>query len=252
MFPLVHYFVNSELAAKKELFVSPLTALGALWPDLASGAGYDRDLAHESGDEFYAWCLSHAPQSLALARGVISHGSIPHCVDYYADEAWPGAPDYPKGWCFLQGEPYRQAVAEATRLPENMIWWKAHNFVEMSYELLTDAAHPELKYRLLAAVRDQKAIRLAAETLSAYTGRPQERIAAAFCNTPDIFAIETVDADTLAEKQCLGFAFRHHHHQGNAKAMAALLRRMQQELAAGYPAFIAEVIARTGEVLEKY
>ena len=252
MFPLVHYFVNSEIAAKTGKTVPRLTALGGLWPDLAANAGCSRDEAHMMGAAFHAWCLAQAPEGRDLARGIISHGSAPPCVDYYADEAWPDTPDYPKGWCFLQGEAYRDAVAAATRLPERMIWWKAHNFVEMSYELLTDAAHPDLKLELLAAIHDEEAVNTAARLLAAYTGKPAGVIAGCFRHAPDTFAIATVSADELAQKQCLSFVMRHRHCDGDAAAMAALLLRMRDELAADYPAFLAVAVARTAEILAKY
>ena len=60
-------------------------------------------------------------------------------------------------------------VAKATHLPENLIWWKAHNFVEMSYELITDSDYPQIKDELLAALHDTEAKKTAAKILSAYS-----------------------------------------------------------------------------------
>ena len=94
MFPLVHYFVNRQIYGS----VPTLMALGGIFPDLAAGAGMNRDKAHEMGANFHTWCKNNAPEGIPLSIGIASHGINPHGVDYFSDEFWPG---YKKGWCFL-------------------------------------------------------------------------------------------------------------------------------------------------------
>ena len=59
-------------------------------------------------------------------------------------------------------------VAAATHLPADLIWWKSHNFVEMSYELITDGDYPQIKNELLTALYDTEAKKTAAQILSSY------------------------------------------------------------------------------------
>lgn len=244
MFPLVHYFVNRKIYN----FVPPLMRLGALWPDLAAAAGWERDAAHAMGRDFYAWCRQREPNCLDLALGAASHGLEPRGVDYFADEHWPG---YRKGWCFMKGEPYMELVGQTTRLPEDMLWWKAHNFVEMGCELLTEAADPSLKLELLAAVNDQAAREEAARVLSAYCGAAPERIAAVFANAPRTFAIASITPLELAHKQCRAFAHRHQHHDGDPVAMAALLEQIRDDLTGDYPGFMTLLAEETGRALRE-
>lgn len=245
MFPLVHYFVNRQIYGS----VPTLMALGGIFPDLAAGAGLDRNKAHEMGEDFHAWCQKNAPEGIPLAIGIASHGINPCGVDYFSDEFWPG---YKKGWCFLQGEPYMELVAAATHLPENLIWWKAHNFVEMSYELITDSDHPNIKDELLSALHDTEAQKTAAQILSAYSGVAAEPIVDTFCNAPNIFAIEDISAAKLAFKQDLSYKIRHNITDADTEAMAELITKMSQKLRSGYYPFLKDVISFTAQALSDY
>lgn len=245
MFPLVHYFVNKKIYN----YVPPLMILGGLFPDIASCSGMNRDEAHIMGASFHNWCQKNAPWGIPLAKGIISHGIDPHCVDYYADEFWPG---YEKGWCFLQGEKYMEEVAKATGLPPNLIWWKSHNFVEISYELITNQDHPQLKNELLAAVHDEIATKEAATILSAYTGISKIKIIDSFANVPNIFALNEITAESMAYKQNIAFMIRHQVTKADTTAMTALITQMSQDLKAGYYPYIEKIIAKTAEVLAKY
>lgn len=245
MFPLVHHFVNSQILKN----TSHLTALGSLFPDLATGIGYDRNQAHMMGHDFYLWCQKHRPQSLDLARGIISHGIDPHGLDYYADEYWP---NYHKGWCFMLGENYMAQVAAATRLPEDLIWWKAHNFVEMGCELLTNQQYPLLKEQLLTAINDEDAKRTASDILSAYTGKRSDDIRRIYDKVPQIFAIEQINPLSLAQKQSEAFIIRHHINNADVEEMAALLIRISREIKQEYHSFLADIIPKISLVLECY
>lgn len=245
MFPLVHYFVNSQIINP----VPSLMALGGLFPDIATAAGVDRDAAHSLGGPFHAWCKMSAPKMIPLAKGIISHGIDPHGVDYYADEYWPGGQ---KGWCFQHGEKYMAQVAQVTQLPPNLIWWKSHNFIEMGCELITDRDQPKIKDALRAAIEDRAAIREAAAALAAYTGIASENIVGAFARVPDIFAIDEISAKKLADKQNISFALRHRVTAADPPAMAKLICQISRELEPFYYPFFEKIIAKTGRVLSGY
>ena len=245
MFPLVHYFVNRQIYGS----VPTLMALGGIFPDLAAGAGMNRDKAHEIGANFHTWCKNNAPEGIPLSIGIASHGINPHGVDYFSDEFWPG---YKKGWCFLQGEPYMDMVAAATHLPADLIWWKSHNFVEMSYELITDSDYPQIKNELLTALYDTEAKKTAAQILSSYAGVPPEPIVDIFNNAPNIFAIDDISAEKLAFKQDLSYKIRHNINDADIDAMTKLLSKMSQELRCGYYPFIKQLISLTAQALSSY
>lgn len=255
MFPLFHYFVNKKIYQERTSFL----VLGGLWPDLASaacpnekGRGLEiRNLSHASGDEFYHWCSEHAPEAKDLARGIISHGIEPQCVDHYADEAWPGAE---RGWCFMEGIPYIERVAEATQLPKGYRWWKTHNFVEMACELLVQEEDPDLGSEIMAALQDTEAIRAAAALLAEYYQLDAERIRLLYENAADIYAIQPANSRELAERQKRSFAFKPGIKDSTADvdAMAALIETMAEELRPKYRGFLDYLFAQIRPVLLQY
>jgi hypothetical protein len=244
MFPIVHYYANLAVYGQ----TPPLMALGGLFPDLASGAGMERDEAHTMGAGFYRWCAQKAPEMLPLARGVVSHGIMPFGVDYYADEYWP---DCEKGWCFEQGKPWIERINAVTRLPERLGWWKSHNFVEMSYELLTIEQFPSIGAEIMAALSDSALLEEAARALNRYTNKDSKLIIDMFSIAPQIFSLAEVSPRTLAERQDAAFRRRHNVYDADIEGMAALLTEMKETLRPGYGAYMSEMTGLVGAMLER-
>lgn len=247
MFPLVHYFVNRKIYDSS----SNLMILGGLWPDLASGAHFDRNQAHAMGDKFYTWCQTHAPEGLPLARGILGHGIQPRCVDYYADEQWGNGP---KGWCFQIGKKYEQAVGAATGLGPDYAWWKSHNFVELCCEMLTNQRYPELGREITAATKDESAKELAAELLSAYGSCASADVIRMFTLGPEIFELNDLCPINLAEKQKTSISFKLRGAKPNCDlpAMAALLEQMRDDITEIYGPFMDDLIRLCQPILEPY
>lgn len=237
MFPLVHYFVNKRIYASD----SRLMILGGLWPDLAGGAGLDRNQAHAMGDHFHQWCQKNAPEALPLALGIIGHGIQPFCVDYYADELWQ---DGPKGWCFQIGKKYDQRVGAATGLGPDYSWWKAHNFVEICCEMLTDELSPGLGEEIIAALLDESTKHLAAKFLSAYYACDPRPILHIFNKVIDIFALKDLSALHFAEKQKISIASRLSlpSYSCDIPAMAFLLDEMREDVRDEFAPFLDELL----------
>ncbi len=249
MFPLVHCFVNHKIY--RETPLDPLLILGALWPDLARGANCSRNAAHRMGDDFYRWCREQAPAALPLARGIISHGIRPCCVDFYADEYWPG---YVKGWCFGVGAAYIPRVEKAMDIPHRFAWWKSHNFVEMSYELMIAEDAPQIAKMILEASRNEEAKTRTASYLAAWYDCDQLPIYQILGRVPEIFAIETITPTTLIERQKEGLKFKPGCEQArpDADAAAQLLTDMYTDLRPGWPPFRDRLVQLTGNVLRLY
>lgn len=245
MFPIVHHRINKAIFAHP----SPLLILGALFPDMASTSGYNRNEAHIMGKAFASWCKLNAPWAMDLAKGIISHGCNPFGVDYYSDEFWPGGE---KGWCFQQGVPWMPEVARATNLPENLIWWKAHNFVEMSLELLMIKENPNFNSDILTAIDDQAAVKEISQVLTAYAGLDQDKIAGAYHMVPEVFALAEVTPQNLAAKQGRAFRLRHQVYDYDLELMAELLRSMSISLGEVADPFLKQVEKLVGEILAKY
>ncbi len=245
MFPLIHYLSNKIIYSQ----IPPLMVLGGFYPDFAAGSGYDRDTAHLMGDAFYKWCLENHPDALPLARGIISHGSAPGGVDYFADEHWP---DCERGWCFEEGKQWMNKIAVASKLPDNLIYWKSHNFVEMTCELIANDDQNELSKEILRVIDDKVTIDYAAEVLADYTGCDKVKIAAMFNKAAYIFALEEVTSKAMAEKQAQAFVFRHNIVNTDAPAMAAVLDEMAVALRQRYYPYMEQSTKLVGEMLSKY
>ncbi|MCR4963354.1 MAG: hypothetical protein K6B40_05700 [Firmicutes bacterium] len=245
MFPIVHYYANGYIFSR----VSPLMALGGLFPDLASGMGVQRDAAHQMGDGLYRYCLSQRPQALDFARGVLSHGINPHGMDHYADESWPGCQ---KGWCFEEGKRWMEPLAKASHLPENLVWWKSHNFIEIGFELLIDEEQPEIKTKILNALADRSAMEQACGVIGDYCGVDPALAEKIFLRTPDIFALQQTTPFTLAEKQAVAFALRHDVKDADVPAMARLLTDIREDLRPRYHDFLGQALTLVKENLQAY
>lgn len=271
MFPLVHYAVNQQIFGK----VSPLMAIGGLWPDMAIGANVQREAGHSKCKDFYCWCKKNAPDYLDLAKGALTHSTEPGCVDYYADEHFPedlvcqGRPqpnielcqqrfmtdkyrsEYPKGWCFAYGEAYLNEVSASTRLPDRLIWWKGHNFIEMGYELLTNEVSPQIKKNLLDLSCNKEAIADAAEILAEYYEASAERIKLIYSRIPILFALREVNPLALAKKQRRLFIMRFNHGGADTQAMADLIEKIQDDIRPSYQPLMNYLADHAKETLDQ-
>ena len=260
MYPLVHYYVNKQVFGE----VSHLTALGALWPDLAVGAGGDRDEAHTRGVDFFNWCSANMPDALDAARGMIGHGIDPPCVDYYADEYWP---DHIRGYMFREALPYLAQVAACTGLdgdtaisllppggepPRSNVWWKAHNLIEMSYEMITASIDPQIGTQLLESVADAKAVAILSQAIHRWLGLDAGAITDIYSAVPVSYAL--VDAGALAQAKVQAASMHHRFSNYNVDipALAALLEKISCDQAEKYPIFMDLLVERTREQLKPY
>lgn len=223
MFPIVHYFTNKTFNQKGGAFL----ILGGIFPDLASSAGIKRDDAHQVGESFYYYCLENAREGLPLARGILGHGIKPYGMDYYADEYWPGGE---RGWCFQQGKSWARKVGQSTLLPEELWYWKSHNFIEMALDLLVDREHPELKNEILRGISDESQIREAAGLLATFFDLDHIIIADALKRATAVFSIENLSPLDMAKKQAEAFKRRHMVYNSDVFAMAELLEEIAQSL----------------------
>lgn len=272
MFPLVHHIVNRKIAEH----VTSEMVMGALWPDMAIGAKVNRQLSHSGGEDFFLWCEANAPDYLDLARGVISHGSTPGCVDYYADEYLPAelaaslnldtdgnftsspyftsshTQSYPKGLCFTLGEKYVDAVKASTNLPDDLIWWKAHNFVEMGYELLTNQAHPDLRHDILEVVRNPAEVGRSADVLAEYFHASASKIKIIFSRVPILFALDPVTPEQLVRKQLRMFIIKFGHSDINKSKMIELLEEMTEDLRPTYAPVMDYLVRQAAQTMSKF
>ncbi len=234
MFPIVHFLLEKNVLKKD----SPLLILGGALPDLASFMGWDRNVAHAMGADFWQWCATNRPDSADLARGIILHGMDPKGLDFYADEKWPGNE---RGWCFMLGEPFKNKVQKACNLPDKWALWKSHNFAEMCMELAANKIDPTLGPAIVAASQNEEALALASGCLAQYTGLPAEKIERGFRFLPHIFALEDVGPDNLIDAYIIQLERRHDIKSHNKTAMIEVLAEMHEECGPQLDGFLQKV-----------
>ncbi|MGI5892268.1 MAG: hypothetical protein ACOX7H_05995 [Bacillota bacterium] len=234
MFPLVHHYCNKAIMSP----VDNTMILGGLFPDLALNAGIWRNTAHTCGLQFYNWCQQNCDYKINFIKGILSHGTEPLGLDYYADEFWP---EGERGYCFQQGLPWLDRVRQATQLPEKLIWWKSHNFVEMAFELISIEKDPLLGQEILNAIEDKEAVEEVCRMVQEYFGVDKKKMINAYALVPEIFALDDTSPLKMARKQYQAFIIRHKEFNANVEKMTLLLEDMRDYFRDKFDPFMNKV-----------
>ncbi len=215
MFPLTHIVLAKQVLAKE----NPQTVLGSVFPDFAVFLKVGRNMAHEMGPDFFDFCCRYYPNHLDFALGILTHGTNLPGLDYYADEAYDGKD---VGYCFQRAEKIAEKVREVCRLPENMALWKAHNFIEMSFEVLTAEKYPDIETRALASFPGKEES-FCANVLSEYLDRPPADVFRMFQVVPEHFCFDGTDIPCMAKKYLDQLRRRHGIEADDVKGAAAII-----------------------------
>ena len=235
MFPLVHFFINKSIEQR----TTPLLTLGGMWPDLSAYCNMDRNISHYMGEKFLDFCVREHPETIDFALGILYHGSTPAGVDYYADEYWSGCK---KGWCFQTGEKYMPEIARVTRLADDFIWWKSHNFVEMALELVTIEKYPQMNQEILSISNDWVAQELAVDALHQFFPIDRDKAIDIFHNIATTFTLKEVSAKSLAENNMLGMKRRFGIDNLDINEIMAVINRIYEDIKGDYDWLMAEIM----------
>ena len=145
MYPITHAWFARRLWGEP----ADIMLLGTMFPDTTIVSGLDWGLTHKPGFAVVSRVASLGGDEHEFALGWLSHSTDPNGLDYFSDDEFPGTK---RGYCFELALPYAERAARICGLPEELGWWKAHNFVEMGIELLAATAWPEGAGRCEAAL----------------------------------------------------------------------------------------------------
>ena len=251
MFPIAHLWLLERVVAAP----TPAHYLGCVWPDMLFGSPLGHVESHQRGAELLAFAHDRKqrgmPDSDALVAfvvGALSHGSRPHGFDWYSDEAWGGQPHAAKGYAFQRGLPLADATAAACRLPPENGPWKAHNVVEMAFEVPLHAAHPHLGARFVAAGRDQALVARIAGPLGDFFGQRAAALAAAMTTFARYWVVPDAIA-TLAHVYALQVSAKHGVPDPDEAAIAGLIAQATGLIAPDRDAYLATCVAEVGAML---
>jgi hypothetical protein len=250
MFPMAHVWLLEQVVARPE----PAHYVGCVWPDMLFGSPLEHAASHRRGVELLAFARQRladgtpgAAGFMSFAAGVVTHCSEPHGFDWYSDEQWGDDPTS-RGYAFQRGAPIAIATAAACGLPASFGVWKAHNVIEMAFELTLYAADPGLADRFNLACADADLRARLTDGLAAFYGHP----ASALDESMRVFAdwwVRPISPNALAHIYARQVRAKHGARTPDEAAIAALIERAGALIAGDRESYLATCVTRVGELL---
>lgn len=244
MFPLTHAYAIGRLVPAS----GPLHLLGAIFPDAILTWGLPWERTHRAGAALYAFLDEHYPTGRPFAVGVISHGSVPPGLDYYGDEKYG---PFERGYAFEEARPYASRAAEICDLPEEMGWWKAHNFVEMALEWLLAQREPTLGAKVREVLEHPAGLEELVPYLEAFFGRGRVGLRESLPGMLPFLALEPITPETLAERYERQVRLKHGVEAIHTAQAAALIEEIATAIQPRCWDFLEDVLGKIGEMLRQ-
>jgi hypothetical protein len=249
MFPIAHSWLLERLLPDP----SPAHYLGCVWPDMLFGSPLSHQQSHRSGAALTALARELSAEEdgaefRAFIAGVLSHGTEPHGFDWYSDEQWGDQPPEERGYAFQRGRGLADDAARACGLPPEQGWWKAHNLIEMAFEVPLYSAHPHLGERLAAACADRALAARMADPLARHFAVDAGALAEAMARFPGVVELHPTDSAALARVYALQVRLKH-QTEADVPAITELIERADELVAFDGKEYLATCVSRVGAML---
>ncbi len=243
MFPIAHAYLLECITARP----TPAEYLGCVWPDMLFTGPLTHHQTHREGVALREFIRHDAPDLLPFARAALSHGTEPHGFDWFSDEAYdPGAE---KGYAFERARPLVAEVVAATHVAPAIGWWKAHNFVEMSFEMALGRQFPHLGRAVASACADADLVARITDPLARHFGAAAKALAWNITHFPESVALEPPTALDLAAAYARQLELKHGVTDADIPAMAAIIERAWDLIAPDRDVFLATAAREVGAML---
>lgn len=190
MFPLCHiYFANKTINNP-----SCFAFLGSVCPDIITSEFLRRDITHYNTEDLYKYFRYRGRDMEEFATGAVTHGVDLKGLDYYSDESYPGMN---MGYCFEKGRIIENQVVECCNLPDKWGLWKAHNFIEMAFELYVVRHHNWITEKFREIFADDNIIRNVSQELKSYYHISASIFEESFINFSNFFNYSTINESTM-------------------------------------------------------
>ena len=243
MFPIAHAYLMAKIFANP----TPAHYLGCVWPDMLFNGPLTHQQTHRECLGLLEFAHREAPEIVPFVRAALTHGAEPHGFDWYSDEAYdPGAEH---GYAFERARPFVDEIVVATKVDPEIGFWKAHNFVEMSFEMALGQASPHLGRSVATACGDTELVKQVTEPIARHFGCDAEHLAVNITNFPYVVALETPTSTTLAQAYALQLRIKHGVTDADVPAMADILDRIWASIAPDRDAFLATAVREVTAML---
>lgn len=243
MFPIAHAYLMERIFPAP----TPQHYLGCVWPDMLWTGPLTHTQTHRECLGLLDDVRAHAPAVVPFVRAALSHGAEPHGFDWYSDEAYdPGAP---KGYAFERARPFVADVVAATKVDPKDGLWKAHNFVEMSFEMALGRAYPHLGPAVAAACGDAALIRQVTEPTAAHFGVAAASLADNIARFPSSVALDQPTSLDLARAYTIQLDFKHGVKDPDVPAMAAIIDQIWDAIAPDREAYLEYCVREVAAML---
>lgn len=246
MFPLTHMAAAKEILDKDTIMV----ATGAIFPDDCAFLGYSRNTCHNLSLDLYDYCREYWPEEpyLDFVRASLTHSPILPGLDFYADEEYGGEL---RGYCFQRGEKLVPKVMQICHLNEGLAYWKAHNFIEMAFEVLTADRYPGIGDEITALLPRLEQ-EFPATFLAEYLHRDEASIHKMYRVVSEHFCFDGHDIREMAARFTRHIAHSFQVECADADAAASLILEAKELVANEYDAFMDEAILHIRQAIQPF
>lgn len=202
MFPLCHIYFTSKVFEN----ISDFAIIGSIYPDIVISEAISRDMSHYNTEELFKYLIHSGKKMEEFAVGALTHGVDMKGLDYYSDENFPRG--Y-KGYCFEKGKIIEENVIECCRIPREWGLWKAHNFIEMAFELYINQRHKDILKTFKKVLEDSNIIRYISQHLEGYYHVSASSLEQSFKNFYKIFEYDQLNELTMMRKYGMQLKKKH-------------------------------------------
>jgi hypothetical protein len=202
MFPMCHIYFAGKVIENPSLF----TFLGSVYPDIVISEKIGRDETHYNTGRIYDYFKICDSNMRDFALGAVSHGVDMKGMDYYSDENYDSLN---RGYCFDRAKLIEDDVVACCRIPREWGLWKAHNFIEMAFEIYLCRLEGHLKDLLESTFENEQVLKDVCRGLEDYYQIPSQSFFESFNNYKEAAFYEKVDEYTMVRKYGM-FLFKRH------------------------------------------
>ncbi len=140
-------------------------------------------------------------------------------------------------------------MVAATHVAPEIGLWKAHNLVEMSFEMALGQRYPHLGRGVAAACADGNLIARVTAPLAIFYGQPANALAANIINFPATVALDDPTSTNLARAYSAQLQFKHGVTDADIPAMARIIDDIWVAIVSDRAKFLARCVRRVEAVL---